>query len=132
LPNGAGSLRVIAGSYQELVGPASTFTPLNLWDVELEGEAVFEVPFGYNLAIAVLDGQVVLNGSEAEGPSLVVFNQDGDGFKIASSGKAHLLILSGEPIKEPMFAHGPFVMNTYQEISQAINDYQAGKMGRLS
>ena len=133
LPDGAGTVRIIAGDYDGKKGPAETFTPMNLWDLRLKaGHGAF-VPSksGHTLAVFVLSGSVNVNGKRANDAELVVLDRKGDGARIDAETDAKLLILSGEPIDEPVFGYGPFVMNTEGEIRQAMMDYQSGRMGHL-
>ena len=149
LPHGAGSVRVIAGELQGVRGPAQTFTPLNVWDVRLSGtgpglapealsgpassSARLEVPEGHIAAAVVLEGEASVVGSPALGDAeMVLLSLDGTEVSIEATKETKLLFLSGVPLGEPVVSHGPFVMNTGQEIYQAIQDYQSGKMGHLS
>jgi hypothetical protein len=135
LPDNAGKVRVIAGAFAGAKGPAETFTPMNLWDVQLAAGhgAWFPVPKGHNVSVFVLDGAVKINGKRLlNAAELAVLERKGEGFQLDCEGPAHVVVLSGEPIDEPVFGYGPFVMNTEEEIRQAIKDYQSGKMGRLA
>lgn len=134
LDDNAGSVRVIAGEYQNTKGPASTFTAINLWDVRLsEGhEAVFNVPHGQTTAVFVLSGQVTLHDGEVvESAEIAVLDREEESFTLKASNETKLLILTGEPINEPIVGYGPFVMNSNEEIVQAMRDYENGKMGRI-
>jgi len=134
LPDGAGRLRVIAGSFGDTTGPARTFTPINIWDVRLvRGKtAVLDVPEGHTLSVLVLAGTVEIDGHEiAREAQTVILSRDGGGITIEAGGDAKLLMLTGEPIDEPVVAHGPFVMNTVGEIKQALLDFQAGRFGAI-
>ena len=134
LANDAGMVRVIAGEFQGKKGPAKTVTPLNVWDVRLHDGRSTElaIPDGHTTALVVLSGEVVLNGSEKAGAGqLALFERAGDGIAMESVGDAKALLLSGEPIHEPIVGRGPFVMNTQEEIRQAMIDYQSGRMGNL-
>ncbi len=134
LPDGAGTLRVISGSYQDRKGPAHTFTPINMWDLRLNqgGSMTFDVPEGHTLAAVVLKGTVLVNGDAvAREAQSVLFERDGNGVSIEANGDATVLVLSGEPIDEPVAMHGPFVMNTADEIRQAITDFKAGRFGAI-
>ena len=134
LPDSAGKLRVIAGSFGETQGPARTFTPINIWDVRLgRGKtAMLDVPEGHTLSVLVLSGTVEVNGQEiAREAEMVLLGRDGGGAAIEANGDAKLLVLTGTPINEPVVAHGPFVMNTVGEIKQAMLDFQNGKFGAL-
>lgn len=134
LPGGAGSLRVIAGEYGAAKGPAGTFTPINVWDLRLSGGAPVELqtPAGHTTLLVVLRGRVRVNGAEyINSAEVALFGRDGARLRIDSAGESTALLLTGEPIDEPIAGMGPFVMNTQQEIHQAIADYQSGRMGRL-
>ena len=135
LPDGAGRVRVIAGTFDGHQGPAQTFTPVDVWDVRLtQGHAArFDTPDGHTLAMVVLHGTVLVNGKEVvrEG-QLVQFDRMGSGVEIEANSDATLLLLGGEPIDEPIVGHGPFVMNSEQEIHQAFADFQSGRFGRMS
>ncbi len=134
LPAGAGTLRVIAGSYGGTTGPARTFTPINIWDVRVgAGKSVtLDVPEGHTLSVLVLSGSVTINGQEpAEDAQTVLLGRDGGAFSVEAQRDAKLLVLSGEPIDEPVVAHGPFVMNTVGEIKQAMLDFQNGRFGAI-
>lgn len=134
LPNSAGKLRVIAGNFEQAHGPARTFTPINMWDVRLgRGKSVtLNVPEGHTLSVLVLSGTIEVNGQEiAREAQMVLLGRDGVGVTIEANSEAKLLVLTGEPIDEPVVAHGPFVMNTAAEINQAMIDYQNGKLGTM-
>jgi redox-sensitive bicupin YhaK (pirin superfamily) len=134
LPGGAGTARVIAGELRGARGPARTFTPMNVWDVRLGAERSVElgVGDGRNTALLVLGGRVRVDGRELAGGQLALFHREGDEVKVEATEASKLLMLSGEPIDEPVFGYGPFVMNSEMEIRQAIRDYQLGRMGHLS
>jgi len=135
LPDGAGTVRVIAGEFQDVKGPARTFTPVSVWDVRLAAnhDVEMSVPEGHTTAVLVLRGEVEVNGSEpVSGAELVRFDRHGAAISLHARTDATLLVMSGEPIEEPVVGYGPFVMNTQAEIQQAIRDYQAGKMGTLA
>jgi quercetin 2,3-dioxygenase len=134
LPNDAGTARVIAGAFGGQRGPAKTFTPINLWDVNLRagGSAELPVPDGHTTAILVLGGNVLVSGErEAREGDLAIFARSGDGVTVNATDDAKLLVMAGEPIEEPVVGHGPFVMNSRAEIQQAFEDYQFGRMGEL-
>jgi redox-sensitive bicupin YhaK (pirin superfamily) len=134
LPNGAGTVRVIAGGFDGHAGPAATFSPLNVWDVRLRAghKAALPVPAGHIAAIAVLRGSIAVNGSRRAGDAeLVVLDAAGEEIEIDGVADSTLLLLSGVPIAEPVVGYGPFVMNTRQEIETAMRDFQGGKFGRM-
>lgn len=131
---GAGSVRVIAGDFNGTRGPAHTFTPVELWHARIEAGSRLElpVPEGHTLAVFIIDGEIAVDGQPAGKLELAIFTRDGAGAAIESSSGAEVLVLGGEPIDEPIAPYGPFVMNTQEEIRQAVIDYQSGKMGILS
>jgi redox-sensitive bicupin YhaK (pirin superfamily) len=135
LDGGGGSLRVIAGSVGSAKGPAKTFTPIELYDLRLRaGHSMpLQIPNGYNVGLLILSGQASVEGShrltEAE---LAVFTSTGEPVTIIAEEDSTILVMAGEAIDEPVARYGPFVMNTKAELVQAVNDYQAGKMGHLS
>jgi redox-sensitive bicupin YhaK (pirin superfamily) len=128
--------RVIAGELHSVKGPASTFTPVNLFDVRLTAGSKVElrIPEGHNSAVFVLKGDVVLNGVDSiKGEArIATLSSEGETVALEAKEDSTLLILSGEPIHEPVFSYGPFVMNTRDEIMQAVRDYNDGKMGHLA
>ncbi len=130
LPEGAGSVRIIAGDYAGHAGPARTFSPMNVWDVRLNASATIELPTteGWNTAVVVLHGTVQVNGQTiAREAQLVLLDREGEGLTLEANNDAVLLLLSGEPIDEPIVGQGPFVMNTQDEIAQAIDDFNSGR-----
>jgi redox-sensitive bicupin YhaK (pirin superfamily) len=134
LPNGQGTVRVIAGEFAGVRGPANTFTPIHVWDLRLTSDQQTDlaVPDNFTTALAVLKGSVRVNGSEAIAAAEVgLFDRAGKTIKVESVEATTALLLCGEAIDEPIVGQGPFVMNTAQEIRQAIADYQSGKMGHL-
>jgi len=133
LPDGGGTVRVIAGQYNEAQGPAQTFSPIHLFDIDFNtnGLARFELPSSYNTAVLVLGGRVKINGDREAGENDFVLFDNVPG-EIAIEGltdDALVIVLSGEPIDEPIFQHGPFVMNSREEIVEAFKDFQSGAMG---
>ncbi|RXR19018.1 pirin family protein [Flavobacterium amnicola] len=134
LADNAGFVEVIAGDYKKVKGPASTFTPVNMQNAKLNsgGKADFSFPAHYNTALLVIEGSVKVNDTEiVPTDHFVLFENAGEDFTIEALENAIVLVLSGEPINEPIFAHGPFVMNTREEIIQAFDDVNLGKFGYL-
>jgi quercetin 2,3-dioxygenase len=134
LPQGAGSLRVIAGNFDGRGGPATTFSPLNVWDVRLRAghRASLPVPEDHIAVVAVLRGSISVNDSRRAGDAeLLVLDRGGDEVHIDAAADGTLLLLSGVPIAEPIVGYGPFVMNSRQEIETAVSDFQRGKFGRM-
>jgi len=134
LEDDGGALRVIAGEYLEHKGPANTFTPINVWDLKLEPGARVNlpVPKGHTTLVAVLNGSVQINDTDVlREAELANLDREGQEIVLESNNDARLLVLSGEPIDEPVVGYGPFVMNTEGEIKQAMLDFQSGKFGAL-
>ena len=134
VPNNGGLIEVIAGNYNGHNGAASTFTPVHLLNAKLNagGEASFSFPANYNTALIVIEGSVKVNATEdLPLDHFALFTNKGESFTVKATENSIVLILSGEPIKEPIAAHGPFVMNTREEIMQAFEDYENGKFGEL-
>lgn len=128
-------LRVIAGEYQDTVGAASTFSPVNVWDGTLvEGQAhTFYVTEGHSALFVLLSGEVVFNETQTiEAPSLVVLSREEIDFNIKAQQNSKFLILTGQPLNEPIEGYGPFVMNSKAEIREAINDFNRGKFGGIA
>ena len=134
LPNEAGLVRVIAGEFMGQTGPANTFTAINTWDLQLtaHGKSEIQVPDGHTCVFIVQKGSVTINGEAAKAVELIQFERDGRFVTLESESTSRILALTGKPIGEPVAGHGPFVMNTREEIQQAMQDYQTGKMGQLS
>jgi redox-sensitive bicupin YhaK (pirin superfamily) len=130
-----GNARVIAGSLNGSQGPARTFTPLNVWDVNLKaGEQVeLPVPAGHNTAVILRKGDVEVNetGKLSGEARIAVLDREGDTVTLKAAADSNLLLLSGEPINEPIASYGPFVMNTREEIAQAVDDFRSGRFGQL-
>ncbi len=127
LPDGAGTLRVIAGSYAGHAGPARTHTPMDVWDVRLAAgkSARFPIASGRNSMLVALRGTLLVNGeSVARDAQLTLFSRDGEDITVEANNDAVFLVLSGEPIDEPVVGYGPFVMNTQAEIVQAFADFR--------
>jgi len=133
LPENAGTVRVIAGEYGKGKGPARTFTPINLWDVSLQAgkSAHLPLPNGHTSIFLVLSGQVTVHGTDVSEGSLAIFARNGEFVALEAQSDAHLLLMDGEPLNEPVVGRGPFIMNTHAEIQHAFEDYQLGRMGEI-
>lgn len=134
LADSAGVIEIIAGSYNGTKGSASTFTPLNMLNAKLNknGKAVFNFPANYSTGLLVIEGSITVNGIEkAPTDHFVLMANDGEQFEIQAAEQSVVLVLSGEPINEPIVARGPFVMNSNEEIQQAYDDFNHGKFGYL-
>lgn len=129
-----GKARIIAGDFDGRKGPARTFTPINLWDVRLRAgaEAKLPLPAGQNSMIAVLSGHVTVDGQGVGEAEIARLSTDGEGIAVTADGDAMLLVMTGEPIDEPVVGYGPFVMNSEAEIRQAVDDFNAGRFGRVA
>lgn len=135
LADNAGSLSVIAGEYAGHAGPARTFSPINAWDLRLNrgGTTTLDVPAGHTTMLVVLSGTVQINGTKvAREAELVIFEREGTDITLEANNDAKLLVLTGEPINEPVVGHGPFVMNTEDEIRDSIAGFQNGTFGKAS
>lgn len=129
-----GRVRVIAGDFEGHKGPAKTFTPINMWDTRLNADAkvTFALPEGHTSLLVVLNGRVNVNGTQDAGASEIVsLSREGGSVEIQALGEATVLILTGEPIDEPVVGYGPFVMNSETQIHQAIADFNSGKFGTM-
>jgi len=133
LPDGAGWVELIAGMYQDQRGPATTFSPVNLMNARLKagGRAAFSFPAHYNTAMVIVEGSVKVQNHEVAQDHFVLLRNDGDSYELEAVGDATVLVMSGEPLNEPIAAQGPFVMNTREELVQAMEDFYAGKFGVL-
>jgi redox-sensitive bicupin YhaK (pirin superfamily) len=134
LPGYAGHIEIQAGNYNGLIGPAHTFSDMNVYNIRLNKGGSVEIPFNkdHNTGILVIEGAASFtDGETVAADHFVLFNNDGELLKINAEANSLLLLLSGEPINEPIAQYGPFLMNTMQELEQAINDVSAGKFGKL-
>lgn len=127
--------RIIAGELNGIKGPAKTFTPVDVFDVRLQagGNGELNLPIGYNSAIVLLRGEVVVNGSSTlkGNAQIALLSTTGKSVRLEAKAESLVLVLSGEPIDEPVASYGPFVMNTQAELVQAVEDYHAGRMGHV-
>jgi hypothetical protein len=135
LPDDAGTVRIIAGEYGRRKGPARTFSPMEVWDMRLQPakKMEFDLPEGWTAAVVVLHGTVLVNGAEVvREAQFASLGRAGKGVSLEANNPATLLVLSGEPIDEPIVGHGPFVMNTPEQIKEAIQDFSSGRFGRMA
>jgi quercetin 2,3-dioxygenase len=134
LDDAGSEMRVIAGQYQDIEGAATTFSPVNVWDGTLvkDQEHSFYVTEGHTTLLVLLSGQVTLNSSQSiEAPSLVVLSREEIDFSLKAEQDSKFLILTGQPLNEPIEGYGPFVMNSQAEIVEAVRDFNSGKFGQM-
>lgn len=133
IPNNGGTVEVIAGETHGVKGPAFTFTPVHLYNVRIKKDAKLEIdlPANFNTGILVVEGDAHFNGEKAITDHFVLFKNDGEHIVIEANEDSVLLVMSGEPINEPIVQYGPFLMNTKEEILQAIREVNEGKFGEL-
>ncbi|HEY4545081.1 MAG TPA: pirin family protein [Pedomonas sp.] len=134
LADGAGTARIIAGELAGTKGPARTFTPINVWDVRLvrDADAALALPDGHTALLVVLSGHVTVAGDDgaaqdAGEAEVLLLSREGSGLALHADGDTTLLVLTGEPIDEPIAGYGPFVMNSEDEIRQAVDDFNNGR-----
>lgn len=134
LPNDSGEVSVIAGSFNDVKGSASTFTEINMLNIRLNknGEMTTDIEAAHNTAILVVEGEIEVNGKSAKLHDFVLFKNEGETITIKATEKSVLLLLSGVPINEPVAQYGPFVMNTQEELQETFKEYQEGKFGVLN
>ena len=132
LPGNAGELRIIAGQYMDALGPARTFSPMNVWNLHLQPDrsVSFELQAGHSTALFVLHGTIRVGSDTVHSSELAVLERDGTQLAFDIIEETTLLMLSGEPLNEPIVGYGPFVMNSHEEIVQAIRDYESGEFDR--
>lgn len=133
LPGDSGMLRLIAGRYGATRGAARTFTPMNVWDMRLKGARTvsIELPAGHTAALFVLSGAIRIGTQTVRPAELAVLESEGSQLVFETAEDSVLLLLGGEPLNEPIVGHGPFVMNTREEIVQAMRDYSSGKFAHM-
>ena len=132
--NNGGEIEIIAGEYKGIKGAATTFTPMNMLNLKLKSnaEASFSFPSNFNTAMLVIEGIIQVNDKDvAPTDHFILMANDGEDFTVKATDDAIVLLLSAAPIGEPIAAHGPFVMNTRQELMEAFNDFNTGKFGYL-
>ena len=133
LPADKGRVEIIAGEYKGVKGPASTFTSMHVYNLRLKKSAKLdlEFPSHYNTGFLIIEGNAVVNDKEAGADHFILFKNDGESISVEALEDSIILVLSGEPINEPIAQYGPFLMNTWEELEQAIQDVNAGKFGVL-
>ena len=133
LPDNRGVVNVIAGEFNNVKGPAATYSPVNLFDIKMKkgGDVTTTLPAAYNTALLVVNGSIEVNGEKVKEHGFVLFENEGEEITIQALEDSVVLVLSGEPINEPIASYGPFVMNTQEEIYDAIREFQSGKFGVL-
>lgn len=134
LPNAAGTASIIAGDFAGTLGPAHTHSPMNVWDIRLtEGkEHLVTVPAEHSCMVVVLSGELMINQEEViKDAELVMFESTGTTIQLEAKANTKLLVLTGEPFNEPVVGHGPFVMNTAEEIRDSLQAFHLGKFGKM-
>lgn len=134
LPNAAGTASIIAGDFAGTLGPAHTHSPMNVWDIRLtEGkEHIVTVPAEHSCMVVVLSGELMINQEEViKNAELVMFESTGTTIQLEAKANTKLLVLTGEPFNEPVVGHGPFVMNTAEEIRDSLQAFHLGKFGKM-
>ncbi len=134
LNEGQGIVEIISGKFQNHRGPAESFTPVHILNLKLNksGGTEFSFPSHYTTCLLVIEGSIKINEQQmAHQDQLILMKNDGDNFQIEALENSEVLVLSAEPIREPIAAHGPFVMNHRSQLLEAFTDYQDGKFGTL-
>lgn len=128
-----GFIEVIAGEYNGTKGPATTFTPMQVYNARLKKDATatLSFPSNYNTGLLIIEGSANINGNAVATDHFVLFKNEGEEIAIEAREDTIILVLSGEPIDEPIAAYGPFLMNTLQEVEEAIESVSRGKFGVL-
>jgi quercetin 2,3-dioxygenase len=135
MPDGGGSVEVIAGDFNGVKGAASTVTPIHLYNAKVKKgtSLTIDLPENYMTGILMIEGQVAINETTtAHTDNFILFKNDGEAIFTKAEADSILLVMSGEPIDEPIASYGPFLMNTQDELRQAIDDFQSGKFGYLA
>lgn len=133
LADDRGTVEVIAGEFKGVKGPAFTFTPMHLYNIRIKKGAhlEFDLPADYNTGILVIEGAATINEEKAPADHFILFKNEGNTISVSAEEDTVLLVLSGEPINEPIAQYGPFLMNKWEELEQALADVNAGKFGVL-
>ncbi len=133
VPFESGMARVIAGAFNGVKGPASTFTPINLWDLRLDAGAEIELdlPAGHTTMLLVLSGHITVADQSAGAAEIIRLSREGEGASLRADGESTVLVMTGEPIDEPVVGYGPFVMNSEAEIRQAVDDFNNGRFEKV-
>ena len=134
LANGAGRARIIAGDFAGTKGAAKSFSPINVWDLRLnrDAELTLDLPEGHTAMVAVLTGHVTVDGKDNVGEAEIVrFEREGSKATLRANADTMLLVLTGQPLDEPVYGYGPFVMTSEAEIRQAIDDFNSGRFGQV-
>jgi len=133
IDNGNAVIRVVAGTYEAITGPAKTFSPITILDVLQKAGTTIQlnIPADYNTGIYVIKGKAEINGKQVKDKQLVNFGWDAETIVVNCTSTITFLVLAGEPIEEPLATYGPFVMNTNKELIQAMEDFNSGKMGKF-
>lgn len=134
LPGNGGEVEVIAGSFNGILGPAFTFTPVELYNIRLKKDSTvsFDLPEDFNTGLLLVEGSVLVNDTDnAPTDNFVLFKNEGTTITLKALEDAVILVLSGQPIDEPIASYGPYLMNTHQELEQALDDFRKGKFGKL-
>ena len=134
LPEGGGTVRVIAGQYGDTRGAARTFSPMNVWDMRLAAgrSLALDLREGDTTALFVLRGEIRIGTQTVRTAELAVMEREGSRLAFETGEDAVVLLLSGRPLDEPIVGYGPFVMNTREEIMQAMKDFDSGKFGQMT
>lgn len=129
----SGVVEVIAGEFKGVKGAASTFTPIEMYNIKIKkGDTVrFELPENFNTGILVVEGKVKVNNERVPADYFILFKNEGETVSIEAEEESILFVISGEPINEPIAAYGPFLMNSHKELEQALEDFNKGKFGYL-
>ncbi|MDA8910920.1 hypothetical protein N9I21_03915 [Crocinitomicaceae bacterium] len=127
------TIGVVAGSFMGVLGPAKTYSPQTLLRIDASSACSIEIPLPkhYNTLLYLLKGGLSVENEKVSSKTMIWYKNDGDMLTINISEASQFIILSGEPIGEPVVSYGPFVMNKHEELQQAVSDFQDGKMGDL-